>query len=103
MQIVIRTNHPMVLLSLSEGLPTGVRVNIPPVIERRDISIPDILDVIVHVARDVDIGLLTVWLSEKIKPSKNSAKLYINRIEVTLEQGEIRRLIVEQIRQETDN
>ena len=103
MKIVIRTNHPMVLLGLRDGTPAGVKVNIPPIISRRDISVPNILDAIVHVARDVDIGLLTVWLSEKIKPSKNSAKLYINRIEVTLEQGEIRRVISEQIHQETDN
>ena len=103
MQIVIRTNHPLALLGLRDGAPPGVKVNVPPVMVRRDTSIPDVLDAIVHVARDVDIGLLTVWLSEKIKPSKNSAKLYINRIEVTLEQGEIRRVIAEQIHQETEN
>ncbi len=103
MEIIIRTNHPMVLLGLREGFPPGVRVNVPPVIERRDISIPDVLDAIVHVARDVDIGLLTVWLFEKIKPSKKSAKLYINRIEVTLENGEICRVIAEQIHHEADN
>jgi hypothetical protein len=103
MQIVVRTNHPMVLSGLREGFPLGVKVNIPPVIERRNISVPDVLDAIVHVARDVEIGLLTAWLSEKIKPSKNSTKLYINRIEVSLEQGEIRRVIAEQIHQETEN
>ena len=103
MQIVIRTNHPMVLLGLREELPPGVRVNVPPVMARRDISVPEILDAIVHVARDVDIGLLSAWLFEKVKPSKNSAKLYINRIEVILEHGEIRRVIAEQIHQETEN
>lgn len=103
MEIIVRTNHPLVLLGLREGFPLGVRVNVPPVIGRRDISIPDVLDAIVHVTRDVDIALLTAWLSEKIKPSKNIAKLYINRIEVTLENGEIRRVIAEQIHQEADN
>jgi hypothetical protein len=103
MKIIVRTNHPMLISGLRDGFPLGVKVNIPPVIERRNISIPDVLDVIVHVASEVDIGLLTAWLFEKIKPCKNSAKLYINRIEVTLENGEIRRVIAEQIHQETEN
>lgn len=103
MKIVIRTNHPMVLLGLGNGFPPGVRVNIPPVMAQRNISIPDVLDAIVHVARDVDIGLLSAWLFEKVKPGKNGAKLYINRTEVILEHGEIRRVISEQIHQETEN
>ena len=103
MKIVVRTNHPIVLLGLSEGAPLGVHVEVPPVIERRDINVPAILEAIVHVSRDVEIALLSTWLFEKVKPAKNSAKLHINTVQVEIEHGEITRVISTQITNEKQN
>lgn len=74
MEIIVRTNHPMILLGLRTGFPPGVKVNIPPVIERRDISIPDVLDAIVHVACDVDIvkngDRFIIWTYSGVKKKR---------------------------------
>ncbi|MDP2026425.1 hypothetical protein [Sulfuriferula sp.] len=103
MNIIIATNHPLVLHGLRSGQPLGVSVNIPPVIEHRGISVPDILEAIVHIARDVDIGLFAAWLVKKTEIDKHGTKLHINRIEVDLEQGEIIRVVTEQIHQSRED
>lgn len=100
MQISIKTDHPYVLLQIQRGAPPGVHVSVPPVIGRRSVGAPEILEAIVHVAVDVDVALLAAWLYEKVRPGKKRAQVHINRIEVLCEEGEIKKVITEQIQYE---
>jgi hypothetical protein len=103
MDIIVKTNHPIVLLNLKKDVPYGTTANIPPVIVKRDISVPDVLNAIVSISRDIDIGLFSAWLFEKTKIGKQHTTLYINKVEVTLEHGEIVRVLSEQIKQTTQD
>jgi hypothetical protein len=98
-EIIVKTNHPLVLLNLKNDVPIGAISKVPPVFSKRDISVPDILTAIVSISHDIDIGLFSAWLFEKTKIGKQHTTLYINKVEVTLERGEIVRVLSEQIKQ----
>lgn len=103
MEIIVKSNHPIVLLGLKKDLPAGATSYVPPVVAKRDISVADALNAIVTISRDIEIGLFSAWLFEKTKIGKPYTTLYINKIEVTLEQGEIIRVLSEQIKQTSED
>ena len=103
MEIIVKSSHPIVLLSLKKDVPNGASVFVPPIISRRDISVVDALNAIVTVSRDIEIGLLGAWLFEKTKIDQNYTTVYINRVEVQLEHGEIVRVLSEQIKQTSES
>lgn len=50
------------------------------------------------IAISVGTSLLSTWIWEKLKKSKNSTRIEIDRTEVELDEGEIKRVINEKIR-----
>jgi hypothetical protein len=56
----------------------------------------DIFTVTLNLARDVGVGLVSAWLYDKLK--RKSAKIIYRRKEVRCEQGEIRRVIEENLK-----
>jgi hypothetical protein len=101
MRISVQTDHPVVALGLQDGAPAGVTVSAPPVQGQRDLSIPPILEIIVHVSKEVETALLAMWLYDKVRPGKGRTRLQINRVDVDCDEGEIHRIVAEQLRQES--
>jgi hypothetical protein len=101
MRIRVETDNPAVALGFKQDVPAGVRVVVPPVTTRKSIDSPEaLLEVIVETARDVEIGLLSAWLYDKVRPTKGRVRVQINSVEVLCEEGEIWRVITEQIHRE---
>ena len=99
MEIHVRSKHlPMILSLRSAELPLGVSVEVPPVMERRDIS-EAWATAIFTVIASVPVSVIAGLLLEKLKKDK-SAVVTINRKEVALEHGEIVRVIEESIKME---
>ena len=94
MEILVRSKHlPMILSLRNAELPPGVSVEVPPVMERRDISEAWAI-AIFSVAASVPVNVLAAWLV-KVLTDKRSTVITINRKEVRLEEGEIVRIIEE--------
>ena len=97
MKIEIKSSSLPLIHQLKEGNEIeGVSVEIPPIYERRDLGGENIALAIITLAASVPAGLFTAFLYDKIKGK--SAKITINRKEVHIDKGEIRRVIEESIK-----
>jgi len=64
---------------------------------RKAIDIPEIIQYILQLAADIDVGLFPAWLYDKLK-SRSVERVIINRVEITeITDNSIRRVITEQI------
>ena len=88
--------------SLGEGttaeLPNGLKLNCESLLVRKAAVSPETLTFIVTFASGVGSGLVANWLYDKLKGRTD--KLRIERTEVEVEQGQIRRVISEKIERE---
>ena len=78
--------------------PSGAKVEYVGSLAAKSFGIPEVLQFVVDVAKDVDLGLLVTWLYEKVK-GKNIARIAINRrevIEITYEG--IRKTLEEEVK-----
>ena len=82
----------------SVSAPGGATLTFEGLIERRAFNVPGVLQFIVNSSIDIDIGLLAAWLYEKVKG--RATHLRINRVEIQIEEGEIKRVLSEQIEHE---
>lgn len=97
MGIHVRSKHlPMILSLRSAELPPGVSVEVPPVMERRDIS-EAWATAIFQVVGSVPAAIIAALLV-KLLIDKRSTVITINRKEVELEEGEIVRVVEESTR-----
>lgn len=78
--------------------PGGATFTFEGFIERRALDVPGVLQFIVDSSVDIEIGLLGAWLYEKVKG--RATRLRINRVEIQIEEGEIKRVLSEQIEHE---
>lgn len=94
---------PPAALALKDAAPPeGVRLTIPPIILRRDMSeawATAIFTVAASIPAATAATLIATFLTDKLKP-KRTAVITINRQEVCFEHGEISRVIEETIRVE---
>lgn len=63
-------------------VPGGASVEYRGSILRKSFGIPEVLELVVEVAKDVEIGLLAAWLYEKVN-GKETERLTINRRVIT--------------------
>lgn len=82
----------------SVSAPGGATLTFGGLIERRALDVPSVLQFIVDCSTDIEIGLLAGWLYEKVKG--RATRLRINRVEIQVEEGEIKRVLSEQIEYE---
>lgn len=75
--------------------PGGATLTFEGLVERRALDIPGVLQFIVDCSVNVEIGLLAAWLYDKVKG--RAARLRINRVEVEIDEGEIKRVLLEQV------
>ena len=68
---------------------------------RKATGFPDIIHITIAIAEGMSIGiasgLISAWLYDKLK-GKSVEKIRIERIEVTLNKGEIERILMEKIK-----
>ncbi|MES9027031.1 hypothetical protein AAHH21_13065 [Stenotrophomonas sp. BSUC-16] len=79
-------------------LPGGATLEYQGSMVRRSVGIPDVLQFILNVSVDLEVGLLGAWLYDKVK-GRSVEAIVINRRVVTeiTEQG-IRQILEEEIR-----
>jgi hypothetical protein len=75
----------------SVSAPGGATLTFGGLIERRALDVPGVLQFIVDCSTDIEIGLLAAWLYEKVKG--RATRLRINRVEIQVEEGEIKRVL----------
>ena len=76
-------------------VPGGAALAISEMRFQKALGAHETLVVLLHVGRDTALGVLSAWLYDKLKG--RTRKLTINRIEVIVEQSEIRRVLAEHI------
>jgi len=90
--------------TLSKGMQKTIAEGVSVAYEyteyRKAVGFADIIHVIVTIGRDVPIGvaagLIATWLYDKLKGRKVE-KLKIERTEIEVDKGEIKRVIMEKI------
>lgn len=77
--------------------PGGAKLQYNGTLIRKSIGIPEVSQYILQVAVDIDVGLFSAWLYDKLR-SRSVERVLINRVEI-LDVGEssILRVISEQI------
>ncbi len=78
--------------------PGGATLTFGGLVERRALGVPEVLEFIVNCSVDIEISLLAAWLYEKVRG--RATRLRINRVEIQIEEGEIKRVFSEQIEHE---
>ena len=100
MKVVIESKHLPTIFTLEHGgVPAGVTIDIPEVIERRGVGFETVATAILSFGSGVAAGVLANWLYEKLH-GKPSTRLTINRIEVQITRDDIIRVIQEEITKE---
>ena len=94
-EIKIETSNVMLINTIKQDAPDGVSIQTPPIIERRDLGTMPAVVIIVTFVANVSAGLVAAWLYDRIKDK--STKITINRKEVIIDKGEIRKVIEENI------
>lgn len=105
MRLTIRTAHPYLYAELQKDLPAGARLaSAPPLLMRRSLDpVVQALELVIELAKDVDVALFAAWLYERVQPVKQYAQVEVDRVQVDCDEGEIRRIISERIRVNRDN
>lgn len=80
------------------SVPGGGRLTFEYLTAYKALDIPETLHFIVDVTTNLEVGLLSAWLYEKVRG--RTTRIHINRIEVQVEEGEIKRVLLEQIERE---
>jgi hypothetical protein len=66
-------------------------------------AVPDVIHIVVEIGKEIAIGIasgiISAWLYEKLKDQKVH-KLKIEKTEVIVDQGEIKRILVDKMEQE---
>lgn len=91
------------ILGTPGRLTSGSRVNAPGgailtfggMVERRALDVPGVLQFVVDCSVNVDLGLLAAWLYDNVKG--RASRVRINRVEIEIDEGEIKRVLLEQI------
>lgn len=78
--------------------PGGATLTFEGLVERRALDIPSVLQFVVDCSVNVELGLLAAWLYDKVKG--RASRVRINRVEVEIDEGEIKRVLLEQIDRE---
>ncbi|HKP03021.1 MAG TPA: hypothetical protein VJU77_06595 [Chthoniobacterales bacterium] len=86
---------------LEEDKPNGVELTILPVRMQRDFDFTPVATVVVGFASNVAAGLFVHWLLKKI-PEKARKKITIRNRETVWDEGELTRIIEEEIQIEID-
>lgn len=87
--------------SLQRGMiidaPGGAKLYFQGGLIRKAVDIPEVSQYILQLAVDIDVGLFSAWLYDKLK-SRSVERIIINRVEITeITENSIRRVITEQI------
>lgn len=78
-------------------VPGGAKLHFQGGLVRKAVDIPEVSQYILQLAVDIDVGLFSAWLYEKLK-SRSVERVIINRVEITeITENSIRRVITEQI------
>lgn len=101
MKIIIESKHLPTIFTLKHGgVPTGITIEIPEVIERRGVDFETVATAILMIGSNVAAGVLANWLYEKLR-GKPTTRLTINRTEVQITtKDEIMRVVQEEITNE---
>lgn len=86
---------------LRDSAPGGVRVDFDPPTSRRDVSEQDFVSILISTALSVPAGVLAAWLYDQLKGKKRT-KITMKRRQIDCEDGELRRLIEEEMTYEED-
>lgn len=78
--------------------PGGAILTYKGLVEYRAVDIPAILQFIVDRSVDIDTGLFAAWLYDKVKG--RASRIRINRVDIEIDKGEIKRVLLEQINRE---
>ncbi len=77
--------------------PGGAKLHFQGGLIRKAVDIPEISQYILQLAVDIDVGLFSAWIYDKLK-SRSVERVIINRVEITeITENSIRRVITEQI------
>lgn len=102
MQIDVKTEFVPLTYELEKDIPAGIDVRVNRPLLRRSFDSQDVAIAVITVAANIPTGLLTAWLWEKLR-DKPRTTITINKKDVRMEQGEIARVIEEQIKIEQGN
>ena len=92
---LMETSSPSPLVGQKRTLPGGATVTFEGIIERRALDFPSTIQLVVSFGKGVLAGVVASWLYNKIKG--RASTLRIDRTEVEIEEGEIKRIIKEKI------
>jgi hypothetical protein len=101
MKIKIETQMTPLPFLLRDSAPDGVRVDFDPPTSRRDVSEQDVVLIIISTALSIPAGVLSAWLYDQLKGKKRT-KITMKRRQIDCEDGELRRLIEEEMTYEED-
>jgi hypothetical protein len=77
--------------------PGGVKVEYQGSLVRKSFGIPEVLQLIVEVSKDVEIGLFSAWLYDKVQ-NRPVERITIRRTEITeITEAGIRKVLEEEI------
>jgi len=113
MEVPIRietTEGPMLAMNIFEGTnsispgvitdaPGGVHITMKGMSEHRAFDVPGVLEFVVDTAVNVDVGLFSAWLYDKVKRPEQT-KITIKEREIVFEEGEIKKAIEREITEE---
>jgi hypothetical protein len=81
--------------------PSGVSASIESVSMHKGVGFPEVVSILMQFGGTVAAGVVVNWLWDKLKRGK-AERLSIDRREITLDQGEITRIVDETIRSERE-
>lgn len=96
-KLTLETRDVPVAFRLKNDLPPGVSVKLLPVIAHRGIDSDTIAIALLALANNVSINLFSSWLYDKLKGGR-SKTVIINKREIEIEEGNIKRIIEESVR-----
>ena len=67
--------------------------------EVKAFDVPAVLKVVVQLGREVAVGLFATWLYDKLKGGR-ARRLRVDRMQVEITEGEIKRVLLERIEEE---
>jgi hypothetical protein len=76
-------------------IPGGAHLTIKEMYVRKAFGAHETLTLLLHFGRDISVGVIGSWLYDKLK--HRAITVRIDRVEVQIEEGEIRRVLAEHI------
>jgi len=85
------------------NLGKGVSATFKGTMFRKSVGIPDVIQLVLEIGKDVvigiGVGLISAWLYDKLN-GRDVKKLTIEKTEVTINKGQIEKIIIEKIQEE---